>query len=211
MRPLPLAVTALLLSCAALCLPTDGLAAGVGTPQFLGKWGGLGPAAGQLNNPSGIAVNDAPFVFVLDSANNRVDRFAGTGAFEAAFGKDVGAPIAVSPDQCLSGCRPGTAGDAEGQLESNSEGIAATSDDVWVTDESNNRLERWNGNGFAPDVFGGPGAGAGQMTHPSGVAIDATGQNVYVVDQENRRIDQFTGAGSFVRAWGFGVDDGSNA
>ena len=210
MRGIHIGFVAGLLCVAALALPAGSLAAGVAAPQFLGKWGGMGSSAGQLNNPSGIAATATPSVYVLDSANNRVDRFGLTGDFEIAFGKDVGDAITGGADRCFAGCKAGTAGTAAGQLNSLSEGVAATASNVWVTDESNSRLERWDENGLDPQVIGGLGTGADQMDHPSGVAVDASGNNVYVVDQGNRRIDQYDGSGNFVRAWGFGVDDGTN-
>jgi hypothetical protein len=58
--------------------------------------------------------------------------------------------------------------------------------------------------------FGAPGSGAGQLKSPGGVAVDQTSGDVYVADTGNNRIDEFSAEGSFVRAWGWGVEDGSN-
>ncbi len=43
----------------------------------------------------------------------------------------------------------------------------------------------------------------------SGIAVNDTTHDVYVADTGNHRIDQFTTAGTFVRAWGWGVADGT--
>ncbi|HEV7493067.1 hypothetical protein [Baekduia sp.] len=56
--------------------------------------------------------------------------------------------------------------------------------------------------------FGSAGSGAGQVSSPSGVAVNATTHDVYVADTANLRVDQFSSAGSFIRAWGWGVADG---
>ncbi|HEV7493176.1 hypothetical protein [Baekduia sp.] len=56
--------------------------------------------------------------------------------------------------------------------------------------------------------FGNSGSGAGQVSSPSGVAINVTTHDVYVADTANLRVDQFSSAGSFIRAWGWGVADG---
>jgi hypothetical protein len=56
--------------------------------------------------------------------------------------------------------------------------------------------------------FGSAGSGAGQVSSPSGVAINATTHDVYVADTANLRVDQFSSAGLFIRAWGWGVADG---
>lgn len=53
--------------------------------------------------------------------------------------------------------------------------------------------------------WGGLGEGAGHLHEPRGVAVDQLTGDVYVADQDNDRVDQFTGAGTFVRAWGWGV------
>jgi hypothetical protein len=64
--------------------------------------------------------------------------------------------------------------------------------------------------------FGSPGQGAGELALTggteeaagSGVAVNSTTHDVYVADTGNARVDEFTAAGTFVRAWGWGVADG---
>ncbi|HEY0278356.1 MAG TPA: NHL repeat-containing protein [Solirubrobacterales bacterium] len=58
--------------------------------------------------------------------------------------------------------------------------------------------------------FGAQGSAAGQMKSPGGVAVDQASGDVYVADTGNNRIDEFGPEGSFVRAWGWGVEDGSD-
>jgi hypothetical protein len=78
---------------------------------------------------------------------------------------------------------------------------------------------------FEPPGFGAPGEGAGQfaLVSPvleslekpgfavggSGVAVDRATGDVYVADTGNRRVDEFEADGVFMRAWGWGVADGS--
>src|ERR1700709_602456 len=57
--------------------------------------------------------------------------------------------------------------------------------------------------------FGSTGSGAGQWQNPAGVAVDnATGEGVGA-DSGNKRIDVFSKPGGFLRAFGWGVADGS--
>jgi hypothetical protein len=56
--------------------------------------------------------------------------------------------------------------------------------------------------------FGGAGSSAGQMSSPSGVAVNTVTHDVYVADTGNLRIDEFSSTGTFIRAWGWGVADG---
>ncbi len=56
--------------------------------------------------------------------------------------------------------------------------------------------------------FGKKGSAEGQLTSPSGIAVNEKTGNVYVVDSGNNRVDVFHPAGTegkFVEAWGFGV------
>ena len=57
---------------------------------------------------------------------------------------------------------------------------------------------------------GKPGAGAGRMNLPLGVAADRSlPGHIYVADFGNARIDEFTAWGQFVKAWGWKVDKGA--
>lgn len=59
--------------------------------------------------------------------------------------------------------------------------------------------------------FGSSGSGAGQVSlaSNSGVAVNNATHDVYVADTGNARVDQFSSAGTFIRAWGYGVTDGT--
>jgi tripartite motif-containing protein 71 len=56
--------------------------------------------------------------------------------------------------------------------------------------------------------FGSFGYGDGQLNEPSGIATDERSGDVYVVDTNNHRVEEFTAAGTFIRTWGSGVDNG---
>jgi hypothetical protein len=51
--------------------------------------------------------------------------------------------------------------------------------------------------------------GAGNCQIPRGIAADPETGRLYVADQANQRINELTAWGEFVRAWGWGVRDGS--
>ena len=67
----------------------------------------------------------------------------------------------------------------------------------------------------APPLFtqfpedGTPGAGADQLDDPHGIATSPVNHHVYVAERESRRISEYTAWGEFVRAFGWGVEDGS--
>ncbi len=53
--------------------------------------------------------------------------------------------------------------------------------------------------------FGSPGAGAGELSAPAGVAVDDATHDVFVADTGNRRVDVFSAEGVFLLAFGANV------
>ena len=53
--------------------------------ELLETLGGTGTAPGQFNQPTGLAVDSKGDVFVVDSANNRVEEFSPTGQYLAKW------------------------------------------------------------------------------------------------------------------------------
>ncbi len=53
------------------------------------------------------------------------------------------------------------------------------------------------------------GSAAGNCNVPRGIAANPANGRLYVADQGNQRIVELTAWGEFVKAWGWGVDDGS--
>ena len=72
---------------------------------YLCSWGNRGLTEGQLNFPSGIAVDKEGYVYVVDSGNHRLTKFSPTedelnrGKQEKRIASDLTAPInlAVKP------------------------------------------------------------------------------------------------------------------
>jgi hypothetical protein len=58
--------------------------------------------------------------------------------------------------------------------------------------------------------LGTTGSGDGQLDGPRDVAVDDATGDVYVADTGNHRVVKFNAAGSFVAAWGWGVDNGAS-
>jgi DNA-binding beta-propeller fold protein YncE len=80
------------------------------------SFGSPGSGDGQLNAPTGVAVNEATGdVYVLDSGNNRVERFNAAHEFVSTWGYGV-IDGKKEFQVCTSGCRAGLAGKAKGEL-----------------------------------------------------------------------------------------------
>ena len=143
-------------------------------------WGSYGTAAGQFNNPSGIAT-DGTSVYIADTDNNRVQKCTGVGP--------------------ASSCEIwGSLGMANGKFSS-PKGIvydSSLSPDlrIYVTDTGNNRVQWFNAaDGTYLGKFGTYGSGSSQFILPYRVATESTGSFVYVLDTMNRvqRLNKTTG------------------
>ncbi len=72
---------------------------------------------------------------------------------------------------------------------------------VYVVDERNHRIQKFDSNGHFLLAWGSQGSGPGQFSFTFGIAVDFLG-HVYVVDHENARIQEFSSSGDFLLAWG---------
>ncbi|MDQ4066634.1 MAG: 6-bladed beta-propeller, partial [Thermoproteota archaeon] len=88
----------------------------------------------------------------------------------------------------------GTSGSGDGQFSSPS-GIAIdSSDNIFIVDRANNRVQVFDNNSNFITKWGSPGSADGQFDNPIGVAVDADGR-VYVTDEGNARIQVFSSGG----------------
>jgi DNA-binding beta-propeller fold protein YncE len=165
---------------------------------FLTAWGHRGSGLGQFSFSSsqdpakppggGIAVA-GNYVYVADSGNSRIERFALDGSAPLQWGTNGGAP---------------------GQMRY-PRGVAANANEVLVADDDNHRIEKFDPNGAFEKEAGSRGTGPGQFGFPYGVSLDAAG-NAYVADDINHRIVKLDPELGFIGAWGgFGSKPGQLA
>ncbi len=71
-----------------LCLmfPREEASAGGHPPEFVLEWGSNGVGDGQFSGPHGIEVDAAGNVYVVDTGNNRIQKFTGGGVFLMKWG-----------------------------------------------------------------------------------------------------------------------------
>ncbi|MFC2019340.1 6-bladed beta-propeller [Chloroflexota bacterium] len=80
-------------------------------------------------------------------------------------------------------------------------GAVDASGNFYVSDLSNNRIQKFDSSGTYITEWGSQGPGNGQFNIPSGVAVDTSG-NVYVCEYTNNRIQKFDSDGVFITKWG---------
>ncbi len=143
--------------------------------EFVLAWGRRGSGNGEFQRPQGLAVergkDGSEFILVADSCNHRIQRFTPEGRFLAAFGGLGSGPgelkypygVAAAPPEAPGG--PG----------------------IYVVEWGNNRVQRFDPDGGAAGMWGGPGHAAGELATPWDVAIGPDGR-IFVVDYGNHRI-----------------------
>ena len=83
-----------------------------------------------------------------------------------------------------------------------------SSEQLYITDEHNQRISIFDSSGNFLAKWGVPGSGDGELNGPAGIALDQE-DNVYVVDQHNHRVQKFTSDGTYLMGWGeFGSGSG---
>jgi YD repeat-containing protein len=179
-----------------------------------------GAGAGQVKEPIGMAVNQGTgIVYVGDGQNNRVDEFNEKGEFVSAFGYGV-TDGAEKLETCTSTCRAGLSGGHAGEFHEAGWVAVDTSGNIWVGDESNNRVQEFNSKSEFLRTFGFgvtngksefevctsscqtgiAGSGSGQLSNPTGIAV--AGGHVYVGDLNNNRVEMFSTEGAYLGQFG---------
>lgn len=152
--------------------------------QVVTVWGGTGLADGQFRSPSEISVDADGNVYVVDTRNSRVQKFDNNGNFVAKWGTNGGNP---QEDTILNG------GKGPGEMFFPS-GIRVAGNVVYVSDSSNNRMQKFDLNGNFLGMWGGFGGGRGEMFFPAGLDVDDRGF-VYVVDALLNRVYKYVPTG----------------
>jgi sugar lactone lactonase YvrE len=210
-----------------LCLVAAASHSSEPPPVFLDEWGQSGTGGGDFNKPHGVAVDASGNVYVTDGFHDRIQKFDSNGTFLRMWGwgvQDGSSAFQV----CTSGCQEGTPGAGDGQVD-NPWGVAVDSvANVYVADFFNHRVQKFDSSGTFLEMWGWGvqdgssalqvctsgcqkglnGAGDGQLSSPTGIAVDSSG-NVYTCQYGSAFVQVFNGAGTFLSKWGgYGTGDG---
>jgi RHS repeat-associated protein len=169
--------------------------------EYVAQFGSKGTEAGQFEFPFGIAINPSTGnIYVSDYKNYRVQEFSSSGTFIRMFGYGVSNGKSEF-EICTEKCQAGLKGSGSNGQFSNPDGVAIdSSGNVWVADETNNRVGEYAENGAFIKQFGTKGSEAGQIKQPVGLAYDHG--NLYVAEAGNQRVQEFTTAGVYVTKFG---------
>jgi RHS repeat-associated protein len=172
-------------------------------PRYGSAFGTKGTGAGQFGSLSGDAIDASGDAWAVDPANNRIEKFSASGAFDETIGFGVSNGEAKL-ESCTSSCLAGIAGANPGQF-SDPVGIAISGGYVYIADYGNDRIEKLKENGEYVTEFGSKGIRAGQLEGPVSVGVTAAG-DVWIGEKTNDRLSEFNASsGAFLETIGFGV------
>jgi hypothetical protein len=205
--------------------------------KVVSVFGTPGANPGQLGGPYDITTDSAGNVYVANSANARVDKYTSDGSYLQSFGSrgsqpgQFGNPIGVAVAgngqvwvSDLDGSRGritifnadgslaktfGSVGTGDGQFRSPGPLALDAAGNAYITDTSNNRVEKFSPDGTFITKWGSQGSADGQFNTPRGISVEPTG-NVLVADRDNKRIQRFSPAGAFISKFGTPVTRDGN-
>jgi DNA-binding beta-propeller fold protein YncE len=159
---------------------------------------------GDITKNNNESVYQAYFPKVFDDTENKYNNLkiyqitASLGSPNPAYPLPGAAPGEVSGVNVFTG----GSGSGNGQF-TKPRGLGTDSKgNIYVVDQGNNRVQKFDAEGKFLLAFGTPGDGDDQFKEVSGVTADAAG-NVWVVDAggDKSKLMKFTSDGKFVKAW----------
>ncbi len=197
------------------------------TLSYATKFGEAGTEAGKLKNPWGVAVNSEGKLWVVDSANNRVEQFSSAGSYLTKFGETGSGPGQLKEPQGIAldaaghiwvadtgnnrieefsstgtyMATVGSLGTESGKFKAPSALAFDTKGNMWVADTGNSRVEKFDKEAKYSSEFSSLGSEPGKLKEPKGIAIDS-GEHVWVADTGNNRIQEFSTSGSLLKRFG---------
>jgi sugar lactone lactonase YvrE len=202
--------------------------------SFLETWGASGSEEGQFEFAvrtdsdwagfrGDIAFDAAGNLYVVDTGNHRIQKFAPDRSFLLAWGEEgdgdgqflTALSIAIGPDDSVyvsdADRRDVQKFDANGRFlgitgeyeldngkPSAAAGVAVDGQGfIWVADQANHRIARFSPDGTFLDAWGVRGTRPGELLNPRDLAIDAAGL-VYVIDSNVHRVQLFAPDGRFL-------------
>jgi DNA-binding beta-propeller fold protein YncE len=189
--------------------------------------GDPGSLGGEFSLPWNVAIGPDGSVYVTEVGNLRVQKFNSSAGFLLAWGRDVTAGGGSGSETCTNAasCQKGGTGSLGGEFQSPFGVAVDGAGDVYVADDDNQRVQKFNASGsflrtWGNDVVTGGSTGFEICTDaasckagngdigPGGalgtawdVATDAA-NDVYVADNQGERIQKFNSSGNFLRTWG---------
>ena len=154
--------------------------------KFLTEWSLWGETH-ELYSPTGIAIGAAGKLYIADVWAAKISEWLPPEA--------GGAKLSYASEF-------GSKGTGNGQFYWAAGSAIDGQGNIWVTDETNDRVQKFSPTGSFSATYGKEGAGEVQFKGPAGVDINQSTGNVYIADTANNRIQELSSTGTYVRAFG---------
>jgi YD repeat-containing protein len=154
--------------------------------KFLTQWETWSKSH-ELSGPAGLAVNSTGELYIADKDADKISVWLlpEAGGAQLSYASQFG-----------------TKGSGESQFWAPYSASIDGTGDLWVTDNDNNRLDKYSPSGKIIANYGTLGTGNGQFKGPTGIAVNQSTGNVYVCDGENNRMQELSSSGTFIRTFG---------
>lgn len=160
------------------------------------KFGSFSEKEGEFNQPQAICVDKEGNIFIVDTGNNRVEKFDSEGNYLLGFGQ---------------------LGLEQGEFSNPLDIAVDSKDNIYVTDSGNKRVEKFDKNGVFLQVFPQKEIGWKIFKNPESIAID-TFDNIYITDSGKNCLFKFDSEGNlllkfkkeFKEPKGIALDDKGN-
>ena len=139
--------------------------------------------------PQGIGVDSNGYLYVSDSANNKIKKYTDTGTLIDSWGGE---------------------GSSEGLFSAPLDVFVDAFDYVYVADRGNARIQKFDSDGDFITSFGQTGSGPGRFNGPTSVYEDGYG-NAYVSDSGNHRIQLWACSHSLCSVYDMALDVGNDS
>src|SRR5437773_2933896 len=187
--------------------------------------GGRGAGKGELDSPTGIAVDASGNILVADTGNGRIEKFSPSGTFVSTIGSKGNGYGQLGEQNGIAIDRSGNIYVAEVASNHRVQKLApdgtfiaewkgpdvgfygprriaiGPDDSVYVVDQGRTRIVKFAPDGQVLASWGSKGSADGQFNDPTSVAVDSTSGKVYVADPINKRIQVFDQNGKFLTKW----------
>jgi len=110
-------------------------------------------------------------------------------------------PVLADEDPPVFVSMWGSSGSGEGELYEPACIAIDSSDNIYIADRGNCRIQKFDSEGNFVTEWGSVGFDPGQFQEPWGIDIDS-GDNVYVADVLGNRVQKFDSSGYFLLEWG---------